>query len=554
MLRSRDRLCTAMALVQLLVALLIAALVPTAAVAALPVWSTAIPLLPPAAAAPADRADLDDTVPRGAVRDFLSLARRGDYEGAARHLDLSAVPAGERAERGPLLARELHVVLDRTLWVELDALSDQPQGIEDDGLPPGRDRLGTIRGRGGSADLLLARVPVAGGGMAWRVSASTVKHIPELYEQHGYPRFVERLPREFADWGFLGTDLWQWIGLIAIALAAWAFAFVVAWLILRLARLLSRRTTTGLDDRIVESVHRPLRFLAMLYLFLAGTYWLRLDVPVQGFLVSVSRGLTILLVTWVGLRLVTILTRAARERMVAEDRRAAVSMLDLGRRAAKVLIVTLGLLGLLQNLGFNVSGIVAGLGLGGVALAFAAQKTVENLFGGLSISLDRPIRVGDFCKYGTGTGTVEDIGLRSTRIRTLERTVVSVPNAMLAAVEIESFAERDRFRLFTTIGVRYETSPEQLRRLVASIRETLAAHPKVIQDPLRVRFTGFGASSLDIEIFTYVATRDVEEFHAVREELFLSIMDLVAAAGTGFAFPSQTLYLGRDLAAQKKEG
>ena len=362
----------------------------------------------------------------------------------------------------------------------------------------------------------------------------------------GYPPFVDRLPRAFVEWAFLGTDLWQWVGLLALAPAAWLLAFLVTWLILRLARFFARRTTTGLDDLIVESVHRPLRLTATLYLFLAGSYWLRLDVPVQRFLVGVSRGLTILLVTWVCLRLVDILTRAARERMVREERRAAVSMLDLGCRVAKVLIVALGLLGLLQNLGFNVSGIVAGLGLGGVALAFAAQKTVENLFGGVSLSLDQPIRVGDFCRYGSGMGTVEDVGLRSTRVRTLERTVVSVPNGQLAAIEIENFADRDRFRLFTTIGVRYETSPDQVRRLVGSIRESLAAHPKVVRDPLRVRFVGFGPSSLDIEIHTYVETRDVEEFYAVREELFLGIMDLVAEAGTGFAFPSQTLYLGRD--------
>ena len=255
------------------------------------------------------------------------------------------------------------------------------------------------------------------------------------------------------------------------------------------------------------------------------------------------------------LRLVDILTSAARERMVREERRAAVSMLDLGCRVAKVLIVALGLLGLLQNLGFNVSGIVAGLGLGGVALAFAAQKTVENLFGGVSLSLDQPIRVGDFCRYGSGMGTVEDVGLRSTRIRTLERTVVSVPNGQLAAIEIENFADRDRFRLFATIGVRYETSPDQVRRLVGSIRELLAAHPKVVQDPLRVRFVGFGPSSLDIEIHTYVETRDVEEFYAVREELFLGIMDLVAESRDRLRLPlADALPRPRPTLPEQREG
>jgi MscS family membrane protein len=510
-------------------------------------------LLAPADVAGGGRAELGEAVPRGAMQEFLSLARRGDYEAAARSLDLSALPAADLAERGPLLARELHIILDRTLWVDLDALSDRPEGLADDGLPPGRDRIGSIRARGGPVDLLLARVPAAGGGQVWKVSASTVARIPELYARYGYPPFVDRLPREFVEWHLFGTDLWQWIGLLALVPVAWGLAFLVAWVILRLARSLARRTTSALDDRIVESVHRPLRFLATLYLFLAGSYWLGLDVPVQGFLVRVSRGLTILLVTWVCLRLVDILTSAARERMVREERRAAVSMLDLSCRGAKVLIVALGLLGLLQNLGFNVSGIVAGLGLGGVALAFAAQKTVENLFGGVSLSLDQPIRVGDFCAFGGRSGTVEDVGLRSTRVRTLERTVVSVPNAQLAAIEIENHTARDRFRISTTIGVRYETSPGQLRRLVAGIRGMLAAHPKVVQDPLRVRFVGFGPSSLNIEIHTYVGTPDIEEFFAIREELYLGIMDLVAATGSGFAFPSQTLYLGRDHAPGGKE-
>lgn len=525
---------------------LFALLVVLGTAAGTPAQGTAASILPPAGGPGAGREDLDETVPRGAVRQYLSLARGGDYAAAARFLDLSAIPAAEREESGPNLARDLHIVLDRILWVDLDTLSELPEGIEDDGLPPGRDRLGIIRTRSGPVDLLLARVPAAGGEQVWRVSASTVKRIPALYAQYGFPPFIDRLPRVLGEWSFLGTYLWQWIGLLVLAPAAWVLAFLVTWVILRLAHSFTRRTATGLDDRVVEYVHRPLRFTAALYLFLAGSYWLRLDAPVQGFLVGVSRGLTILLVTWVCLRLVDILTSAAREQMVREERRAAVSMLDLGCRVAKAFVVAFGLLGLLQNLGFNVSGVMAGLGIGGVALAFAAQKTVENLFGGVSLSLDQPIRVGDFCKYGSGMGTVEAVGLRSTRIRTLDRTLVSVPNAQLAAVELENFTMRDRFRLFATIGVRYETSPDQIRRLVGSIRELLAAHPKVVQEPLRVRFVGFGASSLDIEIFTYIGTQDINEFYAIREELNLGIMDLVAAIGTGFAFPSQTLYLGRD--------
>jgi MscS family membrane protein len=189
---------------------------------------------------------------------------------------------------------------------------------------------------------------------------------------------------------------------------------------------------------------------------------------------------------------------------------------------------------------------VAGLGVGGIAVALAAQKTIENLFGGVTLFADRPVRVGDFFRYGDQVGTVEEIGLRSTRVRTLDRTVVSIPNAQFSNMALENFAKRDRMRLWTMIGVRYETTPDQLRFLLARLREVLLAHPRVTEDPARVRFVGFGAYSLDMEVFAYVNTPDWNEFLQIREDIYLLFMDAVKEAGTGFAFPSSTMYLGRD--------
>ncbi|HEY5999513.1 MAG TPA: mechanosensitive ion channel family protein [bacterium] len=532
------------ALARLLVAGAIVAASPAGG--ALAVSLPALPVLP-GASRPVAEGPGEET-PRGAVREYLAHARRGDYEGAARYLDLSAVPAAERAAGGGRLARELQVVLDRTLTLDLDALADDPAGIGNDGLPANRDRLATVRGRDGAVDLLLARVPGPAGGEVWRIAASTVRRVPDLYAEYGYPLFVDRLPREFVDWRALGMDLWQWLGLAVLALAAWLLGFSAAWVLRRIALLLVRRTESDLDDRIADALHRPVRLMLTLYLLLASTYWLRLSMGAQAALVRTARGLTIALLTWVFLRVVDLLSRAAQERMAREERRGAVSMVNLGRRAGKVLIVALGVLGLLQNLGFNVTGVVAGLGIGGLAVALAAQKTLENVFGGVVLTVDRPIRVGDLCKFGDKVGTVEDVGLRSTRVRTLDRTVVSVPNAELAAIEIENFTVRDRFRIAAKLGVRCETTPQQMRRLVAAIREAFLAHPKVVRDPLVVSFAGFGPSALEIEVSAFVDTRDNEEFLAVREELYLRMMDLVAEAGTAFAFPSQTLYLGRDRA------
>ena len=189
---------------------------------------------------------------------------------------------------------------------------------------------------------------------------------------------------------------------------------------------------------------------------------------------------------------------------------------------------------------------VAGLGIGGVAVALAAQKSLENLFGGVSLFADRPVRVGDFFRYGDQVGTVEEIGLRSTRVRTLDRTVVTIPNAEFSNLRLENFAKRDRMRLWTMIGVRYETTPDQLRYLLARLREILLAHPRVTDDPARVRLLGFGAYSLDLEVFAYVDTADWSEFLGIREDVYLRFMDAIKEAGTGFAFPSSTTYVGRD--------
>jgi MscS family membrane protein len=182
-----------------------------------------------------------------------------------------------------------------------------------------------------------------------------------------------------------------------------------------------------------------------------------------------------------------------------------------------------------------------------LAFALAAQKSIENLFGGVSLITDQPVRVGDFCRFGDGKmGTIEEIGLRSTKVRTLDRTVVTVPNSSFSELQLENFASRDRVRLLTMLGLRYETSPDQLRYVLTGLREVLVGHPRVADEPQRVRFSGFGAHSLDVEVFAYVETTDFNEFCAIREDLFLRFMDVVQEAGSGFAFPSQTLYLGRD--------
>ncbi|MGI9570176.1 MAG: mechanosensitive ion channel family protein, partial [Desulfobulbia bacterium] len=205
-----------------------------------------------------------------------------------------------------------------------------------------------------------------------------------------------------------------------------------------------------------------------------------------------------------------------------------------------------------QELGLPVLSLLAGLGIGGLAIALAIRPTLENLIGGFVLYLDRPIQVGDFCSFGGQKGTVESIGIRSTQIRAIDRTQISIPNAKFADMDIVNWSRRDQILIQETIGVRYETKPDQLRYLLVELRKMLHAHPRFDSDTVRVRFAGYGDSALKIDIRVYARTREINEFVAIREDVFMRIYDVVTKAGSGFAFPSSTVYLGRDDGLDKK--
>lgn len=360
-----------------------------------------------------------------------------------------------------------------------------------------------------------------------------------------YETLMEWLPDPFFELELLRIELWQWIGLVGVVLVAWAVSWFVARGVLAVLQPLSRRTLTTMDDRLLANGASPLRFLVGLAIFTLGVAFLRLAVSVDRFFVNASQVLVVLSVVWFAVRLVDIASEWAQQRLEAGGQHSAVTLLPIGRRSAKVFLFALGVLAVLQNLGVNVTALLTGLGVGGLAIALAAQKTLENLFGGVSLAVDQPVRVGDFCKFGDKAGVVEDVGLRSTRLRTMDRTIITVPNADFSSMQLENFALRDKMRILLNLGLRYETSAEQVRFLLVEIRKLLLSHPKISADPARVRFVGFGAYSLDLEVFAYVETEDYNEFLAVREDVYLRLMALVEESGSDFAFPSQTTYLER---------
>ena len=202
-----------------------------------------------------------------------------------------------------------------------------------------------------------------------------------------------------------------------------------------------------------------------------------------------------------------------------------------------------GVLATLAAFGYPVTTVLAGLGIGGVALAFGAQKTVENLFGSVALAVDQPFRLGDFVKIEDFVGNVERIGMRSTQVRTLDRTLVSIPNGKLADMRIEDYASRDRIRFTCTVAGRLRHPEAQIQGILAGMEKVLRDHPKIWPDTVVVRFAGFGASSLDIEVMAWFLTTDYNVFRGCRQDTLLGFMRVVEAEGSSFAFPTRTVHL-----------
>ncbi|AUX23458.1 hypothetical protein SOCEGT47_039830 [Sorangium cellulosum] len=485
--------------------------------------------------------------PRASLRKFIDLCRAGNYAEAARYLD---VPP--RAD-GVALAQRLKAVLDRHLWLEPDALSPHALGDTQDNLGNGVEQIGTIPTRTGTQPVRLVR-RVTPDGVRWLFSRATVVRIDEWYAQledrwlrdHLPPALLRPGPRELL-W-------WQWLALPILALASWVVGAVLSFLLRAALRHLVLRTESTLDDALLAVARGPLTFAGALLAMAVALPWLKLYLPAEQFLDAVLRAGAFVAVFWLVLRGIDAVGGRLLEAPATRDNPAARSLVPLMGRIAKVTILIIGAIAVLSELGYPVASLIAGLGIGGVALALAAQKTVENLFGSVSIGIDRPLQVGDFVKIDLVLGTVESIGLRSTRIRTLDRTIVTIPNGKLADLQIESYTARDRMRLHCFLNLVRETTPAQLRAVLEGCERALREHPHIWPDDVVVRFVGLGPSSLDVEIMAWFQTQDFGEFRTMRQEALFSFLEVIASSGSSLAYPTQTVRLAKGAPERPQPG
>lgn len=490
-----------------------------------------------AGASPANPEQVSPNSPRAALKLFLDATRAGEYQAAARHL---ALPAEDSA-RGPELARRLKAVLDRHLWIELETISGLANGNRNDGLPPLVERVGDVPSAGGGSEpVLLRRDPRLS---RWQFAPATVQRIEAWYERLEGRWFIEHLPRVLLRPGPRDLLWWQWLALPLLLLMASALGSLLSRLSRNLIARAVSRTSVTWDDAIAERVVGPLTVgwaLALTYVFLPS---LGLYEPAEEFLRRCLSALVFAVFFWALARIIDVVRQVIAASPWAQGRAATRSLLPLAARVAKVLLAAIAVVALLSELGYPVASLVAGLGIGGVAVALGAQKTLENLFGAFSIGADQPFCEGDFVRVEDFVGTVEAIGLRSTRIRTLDRTLISMPNGKLADMRIESFAVRDRLRLACNIGLVYSTTAAQMRAILEGLEAVLRAHPKIWTDAVIVRFSAFGDSSLNIEVMAWFQTTDWGEFLVIRQDVLIQFMEVVEREGSSFAFPTRTLHL-----------
>lgn len=495
--------------------------------------------------------ELGRRTPRSSIAGFISAVADKNYDLAGAYF-MDGEP-DTASEEHTELAQRLEIMLNqRGQIMPYSWLSSDTEGRTDDDLPNHLERVGTITISGESFDVLLEKVEGPDGGPLWLISDQTIEYIQEFSEVDERALIIDRLLPDYLEnneWG--GVPIGQWFIMIILAIIAYTIAWFTITLLLFLIPLVWKRARTEPTEGILLAFALPLKLYLAVWLFVVATRELGLSIILRQRIsgITVVVGLVALLILlW---RLSEFIGVFSQRRMSSRGNLSGVSVVLFLKRAAKIAIVIFGIIAVLGAFGVDVTTGLAALGIGGLALALGAQKTIENFVGSVTLITDQPIRVGDFCKVGDTIGHVEKIGMRSTRIRTLARTVVTIPNGEFSSNKIENYAHRDKFWFNTVIGLRYETTPDQIRFLLVELRAILYAHPIVTSDTARVRFIELGADSLNLEVFTYIKVTTYDDFLEVKEDLLLRIMDTVGESGTGFAFPSQTIYFGKDTGLSK---
>jgi len=472
--------------------------------------------------------------PQRAIHSFLYWQQAGHKNFDIVVLPIKLAENASKEDRQEL-AEQLKKVLDaRGLLVDYDAIPKNPNYT---------DSLSGL-----NQYILFDQLPevfVTKVGDEWVFSKATIDQIPTLYRST-FSTLIAAILDQLPEWTStksLGIAIWQYLAVFLWILIGLIFRRIFEFILDNYIRRLTEKTKFTWDDDLLEGVARPIGFI-FLMIFFALTYVnLLFSVSINLYLsivleIAISGGFIWLFYNLSGVfaKYLTVLTDRTENKL--DDQ-----LVPLIRKSLRFFVVTMGAILILQNNGYNVASLIAGLGIGGLAVALAARDTLANFFGSITIFMDRPFRIGDWIKIGNVEGIVEEVGFRSTRIRTFYNSLVSVPNSNVSNSDIDNYGLREYRRLKTDLNLTYSTSPEQMEAFVEGIKAIVKANKNFRQDFYEVHFTSFGAHSLDVLIYIFFKVPDWSAELQQRHNFLLEVLRLAKELGIEFAFPTQTLHV-----------
>jgi MscS family membrane protein len=470
--------------------------------------------------------------PRASMQGYLKAVKALDYELATKYLDYRNLPSEIQGIAPELLAEQLMLVLDRTIWIDLNSLSMHAEGKKNESVPAYRDLIAEIETSKGSVQILMQHVPdEENKQLVWKISNATVSQIPFLIEEFGYNELGEWLYHHLPKIDFLNVMLWQWLYFLGMFIGF----FLLSMLITRVVAGLLKTIRPSTQEDILSFIKGPICLL--IAIIISRTFHGDSNITIA--VAALEHAATILLIawSWVLIRSIDLIKHRMAQSFVANDKPQAVFLLRPASNVVKMCIIIVMTLLWFENLGFKATTLLAGLGIGGLAIALAAQKTVENVIGAITLYASAPVKIGDLCQFAKNFGVIEEIGLRATRIRTIDRSVIYVPNAKFVDMELENVSEREKIAYKPKLMLSEKTTQANLAAFMDACKTLLEQHEMIDETPCRVRFKGFTPWALEVDVLSYVATTDFAQYMEIIEELNLALLGLLNEHNCKLASP-----------------
>ena len=467
-----------------------------------------------------------------------------DIKAAAQFVDMRYLPKHIADEGAEELLRKLGIIWRQQKLIDISTISHEEGGFRDDGLPSYRDLIGKLDYSGGKVPVYLQKIPDKQHGHIWKISNHTIHKVPTLWAEFGYPDWIQSISDTLPKFELFYMNNWQVLGFLIILIFSWYLSRLFTYLLSAVIKQV-RPDMKPTQNFITGALRYTLYFLFITF----GIAQLGLSIQAKIWLDSGI--LTYIAAIFFTLGIVELLSQRIEKRL---DKKAfSRAIIRPLTTTVKILAFIILVLSWLSDAGYNLTTVLTGLGIGSLAIALAAQKTLENVFGAFTLYIARPIKPGDFCQFGAITGTVEEIGLRSTRIRKLDRTIVHVPNSVFSSKELENFAEIDRRLYKRELRLRLDTSPDQLRLLLIELRKLIFSHPEILSDGARVRFETIERDAYLVVVNAYINTASLLQFKEIAEDLNFRTLDILHKLTIQLSVPQQHLVITKEDAQSKDD-